>query len=192
MRYADKWPKYRDEWDRMVINQSRLHEFTGYAQFAIDHKTTYVECATATGVPWEMLAVIHRREGNSNFTTYLGNGQSLLYRTTIVPIGRGPFTGPNAFVNGAVDAVKQEGWSNIQDWRLEKMLYYCELFNGVGYEMHGIPSPYLWGGTNVQVPGKYISDHVFNYHVMDSQPGCAPMLQQIAKLDPTVQFVRES
>jgi lysozyme family protein len=176
----------------MAINAGSLHEFTNEANAAIAHKRIYQEIEELTGIPWEMTAVIHRREGNANFATYLGNGQSLAHITTVVPRGRGPFRGPNAFVDGAVDAYRVEGWTKISDWRLEKMLYYCLLFNGVGSEAWGHPSSYIWGLTSIQKPGKWVRDHVWDPHVIDTQPGCAPLLATIAKLDPTVNLTRET
>lgn len=192
MRYADVWPRYAKYWDAMVINAARVPEFTKEAQFAIAHKTTYQDIEKATGVPWAMLATLHRRESDANFNAYLGNGQSLAHRTTIVPKGRGPFTGPDAFVDGGVDAVNQEGWGYISNWPIELQLYKAMLFNGPGYEMRGLPSPYVWGGTNIQKPGKFVADHEFNARVMDPQPGCAPLLFMIGKLDSSVVFTRES
>ena len=190
MRYADIWPRYAGYWDKMVIKPHR-DDFTKDAEMAINHKAIYQQLETATGVPWSMLAVIHRRESDANFSTYLGNGQALSRITTIVPKGRGPFTGPDAFIRGGIDAIRQEGWGSISDWRLEKQLYYCLLFNGVGTEPFH-PSSYIWGGTNIQVPGKWIRDHVFDPSVWDPQPGCAPLLKTIAQLDPSVTFTRES
>lgn len=192
MRYAAQWPKYAKWWDAMVIKPARVAEFEAEAKFAFAHKTVYDQITNATGLPWHMIAVLHRRESDANFNAYLGNGQPLDKRTTGVPVGRGPFTGPNAFFNGAVDAIRQEGWTNIKDWRLEKELYYCEAFNGWGYAGRGLPSPYLWGGTNIQRPGKYIGDRKWSGTKLDPQPGCAPLLATIRKLDPTVQFVREA
>lgn len=185
MRYAEAWPVFRDKWDHMVIKPEREKSFSDLAAFAIKHKTEYGAVENATGLPWPMVAVIHRREGDGNFDTYLGNGQSLHMRTTIVPKGRGPF---ESFLAGAIDAVKVEGWGHVIDWRLEKQLYYCGLFNG----LYSLQTPYLWGGTNQQKRGKYVADHVYNPFVWDPQPGCAPILWMIAKLDPSVKFVRES
>jgi lysozyme family protein len=192
VRYSEIWPRYAKYCDSMVINPDRVAEFTKEAQYALDHKATYQQAEQKTGVPWAMIAVIHRREGNADFNTYLGNGQSLAHRTTIVPIGRGPFTGPTAFLDGCVDAIKVEGWGSISDWRLEKQLYYMLLFNGVGSEAWGHPSSYIWGGTNIQQPGKWIRDHVWSSAVMDVQPGCAPLLFSIGKLDPSIPFTRET
>ena len=83
-------------------------------KFAIAHKDIYSNLESKTGVPWAMLAVIHRRESDANFNTYLGNGDPLSHRTVNVPAGRGPFL-PNAFIAGGVDAIKVEGWSMIRD-----------------------------------------------------------------------------
>jgi len=176
----------------MVIKPERLAEFEKYAKYAIEHKATYQEVATATGVQWYHVAVIHRRESDSNFTTYLGNGQPLSKVTTVVPTGRGPFTGPNAFFDGCCDALHLDGLDKVvPPWPLEKILYYCEIFNGLGYEMNGLPSPYLWGGTSIQKPGKYVADHDFDPNVWDSQPGCAGILWMIFHFDPTFHVERE-
>jgi lysozyme family protein len=187
MRYAVKWPEYAKQWDRMVIKPARVAEFTKLAAFAIAHKTIYQDIEDETHVPWWLIAVLHRRESDADFNTYLGNGQLLKRKTTIVPKGRGPFP---TFQAGAEDALHLDGLDAIADWTLEKALYWCEAFNGWGYAPK--PSPYIWGGTNVQVRGKYIRDGVFSSAVWDPQPGCAPILCMIAKLCPSVKFTRES
>lgn len=180
----------------MTIDPRRLNEFQTVSDFAVAHKTTYKAIEAATGVPWYMIAVIHRRE-NISFKSYLGNGQSLLKRTTIEPKNRGPFkksgvSWEQAFFNGAVDALQQEGYTNIKDWRLEKILFYLEKYNGIGYFYHGVPSSYIWSGTNIQMKGKYVKDGVFDRRVWDVQLGCAPMLYMISQLDDSVKFVRET
>ena len=192
MRYAAKWPQYARWWDQMKINASRVHEFEELAHYALAHKSTYTSIEAKTGVPWALISVLHRREGDGDFHTYLGNGQSLSRRTTIVPRGRGPFLGPDAFLDGAIDALKMDGLTSVQDWRLEKELYYTEIFNGGGYDARGLPSPYVWGGTSVQRAGKYVSDGNFAPRVWDTQPGTAPLFATLARLDPSITFVRET
>src|SRR4029077_10548502 len=130
MRYAAKWPQYAMWWSKMVISTRSLPKFEQMAHYAIQHKDIYTSISAKTGVPWELIAVLHRRESDGDFHTYLGNGQSLDRRTTIVPKGRGPFLGPNAFANGAVDALHVDGLDDVKDWRLEKELYFTEVFNG--------------------------------------------------------------
>src|SRR5262245_48604654 len=164
MRYGAKWPEYAKQWDRMAIKANRRAEFLRAAQGIVNDKEIYqrIENGTAYdligrpghGVPWAMIGILHLRESDRDFSTYLGNGQRLNRRTTIVPIGRGPFLPPDAFYKGAIDALNVDGLSSIFDWRLEKALYYFEIFNGAGYHNRGLPSPYVWGGTNIQRPGK--------------------------------------
>lgn len=201
MRYAAKWPEYAKQWDTMVIKPNRVHEFEATADKLIRNKPRYLEVAHALELDakagnmyWWHIALLHKRESNADFSTYLGNGQSLARRTTIVPKGRGPFTGPDAFKKGCLDALAIDGLDAVLDWRLEKILYYCELFNGAGYDMHGLPSPYIFGGTNIQKAGKYVADGPKGWSAgtWDVQPGCAPILWMMAKHDPSIVFVRES
>lgn len=190
MRYGAIWPVYAHYWDAMVINPGRIAEFTVEAQFALENKANYQTIANAVPtVPWYQIAVLHRREASGNFACYLGNGQPLNERTTITPRNRGPFP---TFLMGAVDALRYEAWDKIIDWRLEKMLYQDMLFNGPGYELRGLPSPYVWGGTNIQRSGKFVADDKFDPNEIDPQPGCAPLLAMIARLDGTITFTRES
>src|SRR5262249_36059853 len=121
--------------------------------------------------------------------TSLGNGHPLSHKTTHVPKGRGPF---ETFLDGALDALHLDGLDSVRDWNVEKVLYYCEIFNGTGYDRHGRPSPYIWGGTNIQQPGKYVEDGKWDSHEKDSQPGCAPLLTSIAKIDSSVAMIRET
>jgi lysozyme family protein len=198
MRYSIKWPEYAKQWDAMVINKPRIAECEVAATYAIEHLSIYREVEQHTGVPWALVWAIHRREsdaqdaaGNPLFTCYLGNGQPLVHKTTIEPIGRGPFREPNAFLNGCVDALHIDLLDQVKDWRLEKMLYYAELLNGPGSANRGLPSSYIWGGTNIQKPGKFIKDHKWVHNAIDKQLGVAPMLWTIAAKT-GVSFVRES
>lgn len=207
MIYGRKWQEYAKQWDTMIINASRRTEAERAAQYAIYNKAIYREIEKETGVPWPMTACDHRREsdaqdkqGNPLFTSYLGNGQPLWKKTTIVPIGRGPFHKAGApldvvraaFIAGAKDAYEIDHLNQVKDWRLEKILFWLETFNGTGYHNRGRPSPYIWGGTNIQQPGKYIADHKWSGTAIDKQLGCAPILYMIAKLDSTVIYERET
>ena len=186
-RYSAVWPTYSKQWDTMVENKNRRHEFDALAAYAIAHKGAYLQIEQATNVPWYMVAIIHRREGDGDFSTYLGNGQPLDKVTSIVPRGRGPFP---TFAAGAIDALRMDGITSVKDWTLEKVLYWLTGFNGWGYWPR--PSPYIWGGTSIQVRGKYVSDHVYNPFAWDTQPGCAPLLSAIMAMDHTVNPERET
>ena len=154
-------------------------------------KPTYQQIESKTGVPWWFVGLCHYRESNFHFDTYLGNGQSLSRVTTIVPKGRGPFTGPDAFINGAIDALRLEGFIGANDWGIARTLYRLEGFNGYGYHGKGVNSPYLYGGSTVYGPpeakaGKYVADHVFNPGVVDPQLGTAVILKALMQLNSSI------
>jgi lysozyme family protein len=154
-------------------------------------KATYQQIQAVTNVPWPFIGLCHYRESDFDFDTYLGNGQSLARVTTIGPKGRGPFTGPNAFVDGAVDALRLQGLLGASDWSVPRMLYRLEGFNGFGYHGKGANSPYLYGGSNRYGSpeargGKYVRDGVFDPNVVDTQLGIAVILKALRELDSTI------
>jgi len=186
MRYGSKWPEYARQWDAMKIVTGKEATIRHAAEVAMTHKNQYAEIEARTGVPWPMIAVIHRRESDANFNTYLGNGEPLDRKTRLVPKGRGPWP---SFVAGAIDALKYDGLASVIDWRLEKMLYYCELYNGTGYDSRHLPSPYVWALTNIQKPGKFLENERgswFDSNHWDVQPGCAPIIWELSHVDPSV------
>src|SRR4051812_28350724 len=99
----------------MAIKPARQAEFAHLAAQLVANKTRYQEVEKWTGVPWYMVAVLHMRESDADFNTYLGNGDPLHHVTTHVPRGRGPF---KTFVAGAIDALKFDGLTTVHDWRL--------------------------------------------------------------------------
>jgi lysozyme family protein/peptidoglycan hydrolase-like protein with peptidoglycan-binding domain len=184
---------YQRNWDNLQIRPSRVDEANKAANQLLRGKSIYQQIETKTGVKWWFIGLCHSRESNFNFKTYLGNGQSLTRVTTIVPIGRGPFTGPDAFVDGAVDALRLEGFVGANDWGIARTLYRLEGFNGYGYHFHGVNSPYLYGGSTIYGPpearsGKFIGDHVFDAATVDTQLGTAVILKALMALDPSINF----
>ena len=144
--FAEYKDAYENNWAHMEIRSSRLQEACKEANRLLHGKPTYQQIESKTGVPWWFVGLCHYRESNFNFDTYLGNGQSLARVTTIVPKGRGPFTGPDAFTNGALDALRLQGFIGANDWAIARTLYRLEGFNGYGYHGKGVNSPYLYGG----------------------------------------------
>lgn len=133
-------------------------------------------------IPWWFIAVTHYREagfdqnGSPRWDTYLGNGQALNKKTTIVPKGRGPF---KTWEEGATDALVYAPpyAAKNKDWSIGGALAKIEEYNGLGYSNKGIPSPYVWAGTDQYTKGKYISDGVYSPTTVDSQLGCAGILK---------------
>lgn len=156
-------------------------------------KLVYQKIELNTGVPTAVLMALSEREMSGNLHCYLGNGQHLTMRTTIVPKNRGPFPDtPEGFITGALDALHLDGLDQIarapEGWTLPRAAYESELWNGFGYRSHGIPSPYVFGGMTVQKRGKYVRDGVYDSTMMDPQLGTIAIMEKLFELDPSLIF----
>lgn len=152
---ADKGPAFKRVADRIVAN-----------------KAIYQEIEKETGVPWWFIGVVHYRESNLDMSTNIANGQRYDRKTTIVPKGRGPFS---SFKEAAVDALTKCApyAAKNKDWTPGGAMTMFEKYNGLGYANKGLPSPYVWAGTDQYTSGKYVADHVYDPTKVDTQLGCA-------------------
>lgn len=185
--------EYASLWRRMAIDEKRRATFQTVAQRLFTRRADYAAASHVTGVPVAVIAVIHERESNGNFRTHLHNGDPLTARTVHVPAGRPEHgTPPFDWTDSAIDALQLQNMDVLVAsggaWTVERALYDLERYNGFGYRNKGIRSPYLWGGTNQQQPGKYVRDGVFDPDVMDPQLGCAGLLAALWAIDPTLRL----
>lgn len=187
----------KDDYARLIatakIRPECEHVLAVTAQRLLHDKATYQRIFEATGVPVAVLMALSEREMSGNLHCYLGNGQRLTMRTTIVPLNRGPFPDtPDGFVAGALDALHLDGLDQIaktaEGWSMPRFGYESELWNGFGYRAYGIPSPYFVGGTTAQKPGKFIRDHVYSTTLMDPQLGTLAIAEELFKIDPSLIF----
>jgi lysozyme family protein len=151
-------------------------------------KDQYVAIEAATKVPWWAIAVIHEREAGQAWWANIAQGDHWNRVSTHVPRGRGPF---KSFFDAAVDAlmVCPPHAGKWQDWTAGGALTILELYNGSGYEdFHHEASPYIWGATNQQEWGKYVSDGAYDAHAWDTQLGCAAMIKGMMELDTSIKF----
>jgi len=194
--YRQMWPIYARYWDRMKIKANRQAEVDSACNKLLAHKARYLACEEFTGVPWHMIAVLHMRESGARFDRQLGQGDPLNRPSVNEPKGRGPFL---TFEESAYDAlVVLKRYNTVPDWRLEKILYWCERWNGWGYWLYheNMPSPFIWGATSIQKIGKYVADNTWDPDVWDSQLGCAPMLKVLEQINQpvpgTIEYMRET
>ena len=133
------------------------------------------------------MAVTHEREAGQRWDRQLGQGDPLNQVSIHVPKGRGPF---NTWEDGAVDALMSCSpfASRNKDWGIGGTLAMLEQYNGLGYAAKGLPSPYIWSGTDQYRSGKYVADHVFDPGVVDRQLGCAGLIMAMMQIDPTITF----
>jgi lysozyme family protein len=164
-------------------------DFSSVAKHLVapEAKKQYQAVEARTGVPWWFIAVVHERECSQNWSGSLAQGDPWNAISVHVPAGRGPF---RSWQEAAVDALVNcpphaARWT---DWSAGGALTILEQYNGLGYAARGIPSPYIWSGTDQYRSGKYIRDGVFDPSAVDSQLGCAGLLKAMMALDPTITF----
>jgi lysozyme family protein len=135
---------------------------------------------------------VHTREAGCppNFHAWLHNGDPMFdhaghpRQTVNVPRGRPP-NPACSWEDGAMDAYEIEHLVGKKDWSPAFVAWLLEKFNGFGYRVyHNIASPYLWGGTIIQKPGKYTHDRVWDPTVMDTQVGGMALLAALMRIDP--------
>lgn len=168
------------QFDTAKIHPDRIDDVDEMANKIIAGKKIYKQIEWLTGVPWWIIGLLHARESSCDFTKHLHNGDSLQRRTWQVPAGR-PRTGnpPFTFVQSAEDALELDGLKGIKDITVANVLFVLENFNGGGYRKRGIPSPYVWAGTDQYVKGKYIGDHKFDPDHVDTQIGVGTLILRL-------------
>jgi len=148
-------------------------------------RSRYEAVSEATGVPWDVIAVIHYRESSCSFAGVLHNGEKIIgtgRKTTLVPKGRGPFSRwEDAAIDALMNCAPYAGKNT--DWSLSNTLDLLEAYNGLGYRKKGLPSPYLWAGTDQYTSGKYVADGKFDPNVVDKQLGAAAILMSLRGKD---------
>lgn len=172
-----------------LIETAKLQDVSWYRKVIVpkltQNKKRYQAIEDKTGIPKAFVACLHVRENASDlgvFKRYLGNGQLLSQKTTIVPKGRGPF---KTWEEGAIDAlVNIQGLNKIKDWTLETAIIEWEKYNGLGYKTRGKNSPYVWNMTNHGVgSGHFTSDGKYSATAQDGSIGCFAMYQILVEAD---------
>jgi lysozyme family protein len=175
---ADRWAKART-----------TRNFAGVAAqlVAPAAKARYRVVEAKTGVPWAFIAVIHERECSQDWMGSLAQGDPWNRVSVHVPAGRGPF---KSWEDAAVDALTNCApyAARNKDWSIGGTLTLLEEYNGLGYASRGVPSPYVWSGTDQYRSGKYIRDGVYDPDAVDSQLGCAGLLMAMMTLDRSIGF----
>ena len=172
-------------WSRMTLQRN----FTSVARALVDRsaKARYQTVEHVTGVPWFTIAVIHERESSQNWRSSLAQGDPWNQVSSHVPAGRGPF---NSWEDAAIDALINcpPFAARNSDWTAGGTLTLLERYNGLGYFARGLPSPYIWSGTDQYKSGKFVRDGVFDANAVDFQLGCAGLLRAMMQFDASIAF----
>ena len=143
-----------------------------------ENKERYEAVAEKTGVPAELIAAIHWREGSGNFDTYLHNGDPLGSPTTHVPAGIYFDNWEEAAID-AISSHRGDSTLTADSTDLDAMAEFAERYNGLGYRNRGVPSAYVWAGTDQYTSGKFVADGQYDPNAVDQQLGVMLMLKHI-------------
>jgi lysozyme family protein len=202
-----------ERWSRMHVNAAKLPAFHSTAVRLCDStaKSRYqgvtdrlIELGKThpeiQPVPWWFIAVVSEREysGPPHWDKQLGQGDPLSAKSIHDPRGRGPFLkhdddvtpGNDAWTRGCLDALIDCApfAAKWKLWTPGGTLTLFEEYNGLGYAAMGVPSAYVWSGSDQYVSGKYIADHVYRASAIDVQEGCAPILSMMQAMDSSIKF----
>lgn len=151
-------------------------------------------------VPWWFVAIVSEREygGPPHWDRQLGQGDHLNQKSHNVPAGMGPYLdhpgdvtpGHDAWTRCCVDVLVNSApfAAKWKLWTVGGVLTLFEEYNGLGYAARGVPSAYVWSGSDQYIHGKYIRDRVYDPNAVDVQEGCAPILSMMMALDPSIKF----
>jgi len=165
------------DWQRMIDGAARRVE---------RGRVPYLAVQELTGVPWQVIGAIHDMEASSVFSKNLMNGEPWNRKTTIEPVGHGPWKSWEA---SAVEALEYDGLAGQSDWSIAATAMRFEEFNGGpkwrtrGYAKRGKNSPYLYSGCQHGVgSGKYVIDGQYDPDAVSQQVGAMVILKRMAAM----------
>lgn len=174
----------QEKYKKSTIKEGKESLCRAVASKILGNQERYEAVATARGIPWWVVGIIHSLESGCNFNTHLHNGDPLTARTTHVPKGR-PVHGqpPFTWEFSAADALRHD---SIDSTSLGTILDSLEKYNGLGYR-NGAgrattppkTSPYLWSMTDQYVKGKYVADNEFDPNAVSQQVGAAAIMKAL-------------
>lgn len=125
--------------------------------------------------PWQYVGILHYLEAGCRFERQILNGQPWAQRTTIAPIGLGPWESWGGSTIAALARRQIRGLRDLEDW------------NGRGYMHRRLNSPYLWSGSNYGVGlGKYVADGKYDPQAVSKQIGAAVLLHGLCSGNPSL------
>ena len=178
-------PEYTALLKHMEITRKSVVDMTARRLLHYVDEGRYAEVSAKTGVPQIVMAASFERESSSNFMCSPAQGDRWDRVSRHVPRGRGPF---HSWAAAAIDAYHLDHLDAIgaANWSWERACFEEELFNGFGYRLHGVHSPYLWAGSTAYTRAKYTGDGHYDPRAIDTQLGVIPMMFRMVELRPSL------
>jgi lysozyme family protein len=169
-----------NRWDSAKVSAIKRFEANQIVDRILANKSRYESVDKSTNVPWQIISSLHNMEASGSFKKHLHEGSLLTGRTRYIPKGR-PKTGkpPFTWEYSAIDALNYDKMGEVRWSYLDDTLYAIERYNGTGYLRFHIntPTPYLWAGSSIERPGKYVADNKWSSTARSSQIGVAAILK---------------
>jgi len=178
--FTDIKDDYRRLFDRCTVREKHRSTVNWYMSKLSNegYQARWYKVAQEICCPWYFVAIIHAMEAAFNFRSHLHNGDSLRQRTRRIPRNRPKvWSPPNDWQTSAVDALRFDGFQDLKDWSLERMLHRWESYNGFRSRRNGINTPYLWSFSNHYAKGKFVADNVWDPNAVSKQCGAAVLLR---------------
>lgn len=189
----DTIPVYANDYVRAIVSD----QWKDQAYFAAVHiqnkKEIYQQVSDAfpgLNIPFWLIGLIHCMESDFDWNTHLFNGDPLSARTVHYPAGQ-PIAGdpPFSWIESAIAALKFDEFDSgrFHFRSTPECLNALEHFNGWGYQIKGVKSPYLWSGTDLYKSGKFVEVStptggyaaVYDPKRVSAQVGCVPIMKAL-------------
>lgn len=124
--FTDIKDDYRRLFDGCTVREKHRSTVNWYMSKLSNegYQARWYKVAQEICCPWYFVAIIHAMEAAFNFRSHLHNGDSLRQRTRRIPRNRPKvWSPPNDWQTSAVDALRFDGFQDLKDWSLERMLY---------------------------------------------------------------------
>jgi lysozyme family protein len=140
----------------------------------------------------QQIAAIHWREGSGSMKKTIANGRPLdsyIRKDGLYEEGStgNSYTRTNDWATNATEVMEHKllekfgSGAKGKSFSQDNAAFYdfAERYNGLGYRKKGVPSPYVWAGTDQYTGGKYVKDGVYDPNYVDQQLGVAAMVNAL-------------
>jgi lysozyme family protein len=169
---------YFNRFGHCVPDPARHAEMDATLDRIFAHQDRYEKVANKLPAPpWFVVALIHYREADLDFTTHLFNGDPLARPTVNEPKGQPPGNGPFTWEESAWAALRWDKMDKLVYSNTAQIAWALENYNGWGYFERHTVSPYLWAGSDQYTTGKFVSDGHYSPTFVDQQLGAMTLLR---------------
>jgi lysozyme family protein len=174
-RNVKSFPKLR------FITSGMERELEHFKKVWVENRQRYENVAKIVNIPASLIAAIHYRESSNNFGTYLHNGDPLGRRTVREPKGIlfAKWEEAAAHAIRQKDSIRKDLGLTRRSTSMIAIAVFAERYNGLGYKLRGVFSPYVFSGTNLYKGGLFVADHKFNDKIKDRRPGILALMKEI-------------